>query len=134
MVVSIIVWVLVGAFIGWITSVLWKHPQGCIMDGIIAVLAMVAGVIIYGAIAGPGELLDLGVFSLLSGAALAIIALAIVRGWRTGVEARTVPPGEAEGWEHEGAAPTPRTHLRDQVEDEAESRPGEASSDDEPVS
>jgi uncharacterized membrane protein YeaQ/YmgE (transglycosylase-associated protein family) len=126
MVVSIIVWVLVGAFIGWITSVLWKHPQGCIMDGIIAVLAMVAGVIIYGAIAGPGELLDLSVFSLLAGAVLAIIALAVVRGWRTGVEARTVPPGEAEGWEHGDAAPTPRAHEREEVREEAKGATAEA--------
>jgi|LSQX01.1.fsa_nt_gb uncharacterized membrane protein YeaQ/YmgE (transglycosylase-associated protein family) len=133
MVVSIIVWVLVGAFIGWITSVLWKHPQGCIMDGIIAVLAMVAGVIIYGAIAGPGELLDLSVFSLLAGAVLAIIALAIVRGWRTDEEARTAPPGEAEGWEAEDAAPAPRRHLRE-LEDDEEAAPRDASADDESVS
>ncbi|HCA46121.1 MAG TPA: hypothetical protein DEP45_01830 [Armatimonadetes bacterium] len=132
MVVSIIVWVLIGACIGWITSVLWKHPQGCVMDGIIAVLAMIAGAIIYGAIAGPGELLDLGVFSLLSGIVLAFIALAVARGWRTDVEARTVPPGEAEGWEPEDAPPAPTRHLREQVGDE-ETTSRDASADERPV-
>lgn len=115
MVISIISWVLIGAFIGWLSSVLWQHPQGCIMDGIVSVVAMLTGVILYGAIAGGPELVELSVFSFISGALLAVLALAVVRAWRTDVEARTVPADEAVGWEPEEAPPAPEEPLSEQA-------------------
>ncbi|MFW5866812.1 MAG: hypothetical protein ACOCX2_03285 [Armatimonadota bacterium] len=105
MVVSIIVWLLVAAVIAWITGVLWRHPQGCMMDGMISVLAMLTGWVIYGAIVGSPQLLELSIFSLLSGIVLAVIALAVVRAWRLDEEAQTRPVEEAEGWEAEDARP-----------------------------
>lgn len=111
MVWSIIIWILLGAVIAWITSVLWRHPHGCIMDGLISVVAMVTGVILYGAIVGSAELLELTVFSLVSGVALALIALAVARAWRRDVEAETEPLEEAEGWEREDAPPAPDEPL-----------------------
>jgi uncharacterized membrane protein YeaQ/YmgE (transglycosylase-associated protein family) len=112
MVWSLVVWALIGAFVGWLTSVLWRHPQGCIMDGAVAVVAMVAGAIIYGAIVGSPQLLELTLFSLLSGVLLALVALTVVRAWRTDVEARTKPAAEAMGWEREEAPPAPEEQER----------------------
>ncbi|MFO8079388.1 MAG: hypothetical protein R6V07_03680 [Armatimonadota bacterium] len=108
---SIFAWLLIGAFLGWITSVLWRHPQGCMMDGVVAIVAMIAGALIYGAIVGSEQLIELTGMSLLAGVLLAVIALAVVRGWRTDVEAETEPADEAAGWEPEDAPPAPTEPL-----------------------
>jgi len=111
MVVSVIVWLLVAVVIAWITSVLWQHPQGCIMDGVISVIAMFTGWVIYGAVVGSSQLLDLSFFSLLSGIVLAFIALAVVRAVRTEEESETEPLRTPEGWEPEDAPPAPKEGL-----------------------
>jgi len=111
MVWSIIIWLLLGALVAWITSTLWRHPQGCMMDGLVSVVGMVTGVILYGAIVGSAELLELNIFSLLSGVAVAFLALAAVRAWRRDVQAETEPLENAEGWEPEEAPPKPDKPL-----------------------
>ena len=111
MVLSIIAWILIGVVIAWMTSVLWQHPQGCIMDGIISVLGVVAGVIVYGAIVGSDQLLELDFFSIVAGVVTAFVALAITRAVREDVEAETEPADQAEGWEHEEAPPEPEKPL-----------------------
>ncbi|MFW6438109.1 MAG: GlsB/YeaQ/YmgE family stress response membrane protein [Armatimonadota bacterium] len=118
MVVSIIVWLLVAAVIAWITSILWQHPHGCIMDGAIAVVGMFAGWAIYGAVVGTPQLLELSFFSLLSGIALAVIALAVARAWRREEEAETEPLERVEGWEREDARPRPEKPLSEREPEE----------------
>ena len=116
---SIFAWLLIGAFLGWIANVLWRHPQGCVMDGLVAIVAVFAGVIIYGAIVGPPELLNLTPLSLFAGVFVALIALAVVRAWRTDVEAETVELEEVEGWEPEDAPPAPEEPLSERESEDA---------------
>lgn len=128
MVWSIIIWVLLGAVIAWATSVLWRHPHGCIMDGIISVLGMIAGVIVYGAAVGSPELFEVTIFSIIAGVATAFVSLAIVRAVRRDLEAETEPSAEqAAGWEREEAPPEPEEPLSErEPEDLGEGRlPGE---------
>lgn len=115
---SIFAWLLIGAVLGWIASILWRHPQGCVMDGAVAIAAMVAGALIYGAVVGTPQLIALTPMSLLAGVLLGIIALAIVRAWRTDVEAETLPRGEAAGWEPEDAPPAPKQPLSEREPEE----------------
>jgi uncharacterized membrane protein YeaQ/YmgE (transglycosylase-associated protein family) len=121
---SIIVWILIGAVIAWITSVLWRHPHGCVMDGVISVVGVIAGVLVYGAIVGSAELIEVNIFSILAGVVVAFVALAITRAVRRDVEAETEPSGEqAAGWEAEEAAPAPDKPLSERdPEDVGEAR------------
>ncbi len=106
MAVSIIAWILIGAFLAWITGVLWSHKQGCIMDGVVAIAGVFAGTIVYGAIVGSEQLIELTFFSILAGVVTGFAALAIVRAVERDVEAETEPSAEeAAGWESEEAPP-----------------------------
>ena len=119
MVWSIIIWLLLGAVFAWIASVVWRHPHGCIMDGLISVLGMFAGVIIYGAVVGSPELLEVTGFSILSGVIMAFVALAVTRAVRREVEAETEPSAEeAMGWEAEDAPPEPEEPLSEREPEE----------------
>jgi uncharacterized membrane protein YeaQ/YmgE (transglycosylase-associated protein family) len=118
MVWSIIIWLLLGAVFAWITSVVWRHPHGCIMDGAISVTGMIAGVLIYGAVVGSAQLLEVTGFSILAGVVTAFIALAVTRAVRRDVEAETKPLEKAEGWEREDAPPEPEEPLSEREPEE----------------
>lgn len=111
MVLSVIAWILIGAFIAWLTGVLWSHKQGCIMDGLVAIVGALAGTIVYGAIVGSAELIELTFFSILAGVVTGFLALAVVRAVERDIEAETEPAAEAEGWEREDAPPAPEKPL-----------------------
>jgi len=126
MVLGLISWALLAAFVAWITGVLWRHPQGCIWDGAISVVGMFAGVIIYGVVMGGEHLLELHVFSVLAGVLTALLALAVSRGFQTEEEAvvrRTLCA--PTGWEEEEAPPRP-TQTLSEIEPEAEDERAQA--------
>ncbi len=122
MVWSLIVWIVVGVIVAWFTGIVWKHPQGCLMDGSIAILGALAGVIVYGAIAGPDTLLDVSWISLVIGILTAVLALAISRALgktdSPGEVVETRDPEEAMGVEPEDAPPKPEKPLSEQPPDE----------------
>jgi uncharacterized membrane protein YeaQ/YmgE (transglycosylase-associated protein family) len=121
MVMWFVGWLLIGAFVGWLTSVLWRNPQGCIWDGAIAIAGMLAGMVVYGVAVGSPELLELDIFGVIAGVLTALVALAIARALSGGHEgARVVEPGtpHATGWEPEDAYPAPKRPLSERPKDE----------------
>ena len=122
MAVSFIIWVLIALVVAWFMSLIWSNPQGCIWDGGISIVAALTGVIVFGAITGPEQLLEINIFSLLAGIITALIALAVVRGvGRSEEPARTdetTHPGEPMGVEKEAEEPLAEEPLSERPPEE----------------
>lgn len=83
---NFIIWLIVGGLIGWIASILMRHPEGLFMDIIVGIVgALLAGFLLT-PLFGTGTINsnDFSVASLLVSLLGAIILLAIVNLFRRG--------------------------------------------------
>ena len=93
-------WILIGAIVAWLVNILWRHPQGCVWDGAVAIVGALTGAIVYGAIAGVDRLLAIDIFSLIAAVLVALLALAVTRAFRPEEEpahTETTGPGDPMG-------------------------------------
>ena len=85
MIVQSILWVLVGAVVGWIGSLVMATDtqQGILLDILTGALGAFAGLLLFGAPISGGGPLERFLASAI-GSVIVVAAMAVVRGWRPG--------------------------------------------------